>query len=190
MSERRDQKINPRTSARINRIIDSWRVRKRNKPSRCWPHAVKRYMSANERESVIRLFRQYGIKYTKEKRRLRVAYKIPWGVDFDIHNPATCSKAGTWDGATEILMDVLNHEHEARGGHVRLQSGNDPTCKHEETGPWEKSQFGFVPTYVANCSKCGEFLFRFPPKEEVSPEQMEKAFKATEEYIGGLAQGR
>ena len=52
---------------------------------------------------LFRSLREYGVKYTKEKRRLRVAYKIPWGIDFDVRNPGTCPFAGTWDSALELI---------------------------------------------------------------------------------------
>jgi hypothetical protein len=142
-------------------------------------------MAKEERETVSRLFREHGIKYTKEKRRLRVAYKIPWGIDFDIHNPAACPKAGTWNGPLECLMAVLDADcKDATGDRVRVQVGNDPSCKHEETTPWEKASFGVIPIYGANCIRCGEFAFRFPPQEEVSPKQMEAAFDEMKRMIG------
>lgn len=88
--------------SRIMRILD----RKKNTSWRCWPGAVKAYMRADERQTVRRLFREYGIKYTKDKRRLRVFYKIPWGVEFDVRNPSACPKAGTWNGPLECFVQV------------------------------------------------------------------------------------
>jgi hypothetical protein len=67
-----------------------------------------------------------------------------------------------------------------------IQSGNDPNCKHEKQTPEERSFLGHVPIYATNCLACGEFLFRFPSKEEVSPEAMNQAFEKTSEMIEGL----
>jgi hypothetical protein len=65
-------------------------------------------MAKEERENCKMLFRKFGVKYTKEKKRLRVAYKIPWGVDFDVRNPGACPQAGRWNGALECFVEVWN----------------------------------------------------------------------------------
>lgn len=75
-------------------------------------HVLRVYMRRDDRETIRRLYAEYGIVYTKTKRELRVAFKIPWGVDFDVRNPAACPEAGTWDGHLEILKDVLEVERE------------------------------------------------------------------------------
>ena len=90
-------------SARIDHYI---KRPMKNTHHRCWSHIVRVFLAKEEREVIQRLLREFGIKYTKEKRRLRVAYKIPWGVDFDILNPVACPKAGTWNGALELFCQV------------------------------------------------------------------------------------
>lgn len=80
--------------------------RTKNTAWKCWPRAVKSYLASDERETVRRLFRKYGIKYTKEKRRLRVLHKIPWGVEFNIRHPGACPEAGTWNGGLECFLQV------------------------------------------------------------------------------------
>lgn len=69
-------------------------------------------MRRDDRATIRRLFAEYGIIYTEVKRRLRVHHKIPWGVDFDVKNPAACPQAGTWNGGMEILKAVLEGELE------------------------------------------------------------------------------
>jgi len=65
-----------------------------------------------------------------------------------------------------------------------MQTG-DPNCKHEKTTPWEKMSMGFVPMYEANCATCGEYLMKFPSKEEVPMEKMENAFEQTQNILKG-----
>lgn len=89
---------------RVVEIVN--RSLKRNTHHRCWSRAVKSYFSSEERQDVRRLLRRFGVKYTKEMRRLRVAYKIPWGVPFDVRNPAACPQAGTWNGPLEMFCEV------------------------------------------------------------------------------------
>jgi hypothetical protein len=66
-----------------------------------------------------------------------------------------------------------------------IQSGNDPSCKHEQASPEEKMLFGLVPVYASNCARCGEFLFRFPSESEVSRKDMENTFEQTENLLKG-----
>jgi len=75
-----------------------------------WSHAIRIYMRREERETIARLFEKYGIVYTSTMRRLRMAFKIPWGVPFDLRLPAACPKAGTWNGALEIFCEVMKNE--------------------------------------------------------------------------------
>jgi hypothetical protein len=67
---------------------------------------MRSYMAKVERENCKELFKKYGIKYWNEKKRLRVAYKIPWGIEFDVRNPAACLFAGTWNGFLECFKEV------------------------------------------------------------------------------------
>lgn len=80
--------------------------RRKNTRWRCWPRIIKSYLAKEERADVARLFCEFGIKYTNEMRRLRVAYQIPWGVPFDVRNPAVCPQAGTWNGWLECFKQV------------------------------------------------------------------------------------
>jgi hypothetical protein len=63
-------------------------------------------LARDERENCKMLFRKFGVKYWNEKKRLRVAYKIPWGVEFDVRNPAACPQAGKWNGFLECFKEV------------------------------------------------------------------------------------
>lgn len=73
---------------------------------RSWPRVVRSYMAKEERENCKMLFKKFGVKYWNEKKRLRVVYKIPWGVEFDVRNPAACPQAGRWNGALECFIEV------------------------------------------------------------------------------------
>lgn len=66
-----------------------------------------------------------------------------------------------------------------------IQSGNDPTCKHEKTTKEEKSLLGLIPIFASNCLSCGEFLFRFPSEDEVSKKEMENTFDQTQKLLKG-----
>jgi hypothetical protein len=87
---------------RVSALLD----RKKARFPRCWPRVVRSYMAKEERENCKMLFQKFGVKYWGEKKRLRVAYKIPWGIEFDVQNPASCPKAGTWNGFLECFKDV------------------------------------------------------------------------------------
>ncbi len=66
-----------------------------------------------------------------------------------------------------------------------VQSGDDPSCKHGETTPWEKGAFALVPVFTANCLRCGEFLFKFPSSDEVSSKEMDNAFDQSHKLLRG-----
>ncbi len=93
---------------RFHARIDAMLRRKRNRFPRCWSRVVRSYMAKEERENCKMLFEKFGVKYPLEKKRLRVAYNIPWGVDFDVRNPGACSKVGKWNGALELFAEVWN----------------------------------------------------------------------------------
>lgn len=82
--------------------------RRRNKWMGCRSQVVKAYMAREERSNLKMLFEKFGVKYWLEKKRIRVAYKIPWGVEFDVRNPSACPKAGTWNGMLECFIEVWN----------------------------------------------------------------------------------
>lgn len=74
---------------------------------RCTPRVGRAVLHQDERETIKRLFLEYGIKYTKTMRRLRVHYRIPWGVPFDAKNPAACPEVGRWNERWELLQELL-----------------------------------------------------------------------------------
>jgi hypothetical protein len=80
--------------------------RKTHRWPRCWSRVVRSYMAREERANCRMLFRRFGVKYWKEKKRLRVLYKIPWGVEFDVRNPGACLLAGTWNGPLELFTEI------------------------------------------------------------------------------------
>ena len=80
--------------------------RKKNTWPKCYSRAVKSYMAREERGNCKMLFQKFGVKYWNEKKVLRVRHKIPWGVEFDVRNPAACPKAGTWNGFLECFKEV------------------------------------------------------------------------------------
>jgi hypothetical protein len=86
--------------------VDAVLRRKKGRFPRCWPRVVRSYMAKDERENLRMLFQKFGVKYWLEKKRLRVVYKIPWGVEFDVRNPGACPLAGTWDGFLECFKEV------------------------------------------------------------------------------------
>lgn len=63
-------------------------------------------MAKEERENCKMLFKKFGVKYWNEKKRLRVRHNIPWGVEFDVRNPAACSQAGKWNGPLECFEEI------------------------------------------------------------------------------------
>jgi hypothetical protein len=93
---------NRTVAARVSALL----ARKTGKAPRCWSRVVRSYMAKEERENCKMLFRKFGVKYWNEKKRLRVAYKIPWGVEFDVRNPGACLLAGTWNGFLECFKEV------------------------------------------------------------------------------------
>jgi hypothetical protein len=91
-----------RFDARVSAVLR----RKKNTWPRCWPRVIRSFLAKDERENCKMLFEKFGVKYPLEKKRIRVAYAIPWGVEFDVRNPSACPKAGTWNGALECFKEV------------------------------------------------------------------------------------
>lgn len=80
--------------------------RRTHRAPRCYSRIFKSYLAKDERENCKMLFEKFGVKYWVEKKRLRVIHKIPWGVDFDVRDPAACPQAGRWNGALELFAEV------------------------------------------------------------------------------------
>lgn len=80
--------------------------RKTHRFPRCYSRIFRSFLAREERENCKMLFEKFGVKYWAEKKRLRVLYKIPWGVEFDVRNPAACPQVGRWNGALECFVEV------------------------------------------------------------------------------------
>lgn len=95
---KKQKRFDARVSAALRRMT--------HRAPRCYSRIFKSVLAREERENLKMLFKKFGVKYWSEKKRLRVAYKIPWGVEFDVRNPAACPQAGTWNGFLECFKEV------------------------------------------------------------------------------------
>jgi hypothetical protein len=90
----------------LHQRIDKILRRKKNTRWKCWPRTIKSYLNKQERANCRMLYAKFGVKYWNEKKTLRVRHNIPWGVEFDVHNPAACPQAGKWNGPLEMFIEV------------------------------------------------------------------------------------